>query len=233
MARRPGSTLLLALLANACGGTPTQPAYESKPVSPLLFLPICMPVQADIRCTVQYFDTHSAPPTLDVTELGVWSVSSEPDKQVDTDVAAVSRPGVVVPRGKGNIYIRVTYAGLQQSAGPSYAIDPAGPAVPLAPYLEGLVTEARTDSSIFLGPGIPEALVEIVDPPSEVGRTYLTDTVGFYRFKHLPLDVPITVRASKAGYVTSIKTNSGITIQPSFGQALNTGLGFELAHVQQ
>jgi hypothetical protein len=231
MARRPGSVFLVALLAHACGGTPTQPGYTDKPISPILFVPICAPVQFEIHCTVQYFDTHNR---LDVTELGVWSVSSEPDKQVDTDVATVSRPGIVVPRAKGNIYIRVTYAGHQQSAGPSYAIDPAGPAVPLAPYLEGIVSEARTDpSSIFFGPGIPDVLVEILDPPSEVGRTYLTDALGFYKFKHLPLDVPITVRVSKAGYVTSIKTNSGITIQPSFGQALNTGLGFELERVQQ
>jgi hypothetical protein len=231
MARRPGSVFLVALLAHACGGTPTQPGYTDKPISPILFVPICAPVQFEIHCTVQYFDAHNR---LDVTELGVWSVSSEPDKQVDTDVATVSRPGVVVPRGKGNIYIRVTYAGLQQSAGPSYAIDPAGTAIPLAPYLDGGVTEARTDSSIFLGPGIPEALVEILDPPSEVGRTYLTDAVGFYRFKHLPLGVPITVRVSKTGYITSTKTNSGITIQPPpFGQALNTGLGFVLERVQQ
>jgi hypothetical protein len=170
----------------------------------------------------------------DVTELGVWSISSEPDFSVNTDVAIVSRPGVVVPRTTGNIYIRVTYAGLHQSAGPAYAVDPAASPVPLAPYLEGGVSVARMDaSSIFLGPGIPDALVEIVDPPSEVGRTDRTDALGFYKFKFLPLDVPITVRVSKAGYVTSIKTDPGITIQPAFGYALNTGLGFELQPIQQ
>lgn len=230
MARRAGSVFLVALLAHACGGTPTQPSYTPKPLSPILFLPICVPVQFEIHCTVQYFDTHTA---LEVTELGVWSVSSEPDTQMDTDVAAVSKPGVVVPRTKGNIYVRVAYAGLHQSAGPAYAIDPAAPAVPLAPYLSGVVTEARMSPSVFSGPGIPDALVEVVDPPSEVGKTYLTQNSGYYRLKNLPLDVPITVRVSKAGYITSIKTNSGITIQSSFGQALNTGLGFELERVQQ
>jgi hypothetical protein len=230
MARRLGSLFLVALLAQACGGTPTQPSYTGIPLFPILFLPICAPVQSEIHCTVQYFDSHT---TYDVTEAGVWSVSSEPDSQVDTDIAAVSRPGVVVPHTKGNIYVRVTYAGLHQPAGPSFAVDPAASAVPLGPYLEGVVTEARSSPSVFLGPGIPGALVEVVDPPSEVGKTCLTVNSGGYRLKHFPLGVPITVRVSKAGYITSIKTNSGITIQATFGQALNTGLGFELERVQQ
>jgi hypothetical protein len=231
MVRRPASVLLFAFLAHACGGgTPTQPGYASKPLAPILFAPICAPVQSEVHCTEQYFDSHV---TSDVTVAGVWSVSSEPDTQVDTAVATVSRPGVVAPRTQGNIYIRVTYAGLHQTAGPSFAIDPAAPAVALGPYLEGVVTQARTSPSVFLGPGIPGALVEVLDPPSEVGRTCLTNNVGFYRLKHFPLDVPITVRVSNAGYVSLTKTNSGITIQPSFGQALNTGLGFELERVQQ
>lgn len=231
MPRIPRQIVLsLALTGSlcACDRSPTKPPYTGKPVQPILGYPACIPVQSEIHCTVSQLKADG---WSDVTANATWIVSLEPDVDVNTDIASIDRPGVITPRRPGKIYIRVRYDGGVTMAARSYAVAPGMAPVEFAPYLGAVVTEGSAQPSEFRGAGIPGVRMEILSPASEVGRETFTTEFGGYMFKHLPPDVPITVRASKAGYVSVIKTNTGITVS-GLGGASNTGLLFELQRVQ-
>lgn len=204
--------------------TPTEPTRSStKPINPVLGRPSCVPVQTEVHCTVLWWDGMGRP---DVTALANWSVSAEPFRQIDTDVATVVRPGVIAPLKRGAIHIRTAYSGQSSSASHSYALDPQGTAVPLVSYLTGTVAEAGGN---FTTP-LADVLLEVLAPADEVGKTDVTRG-GSYFLYHLPMNVPITIRASKAGYITATKTHAGFTDDASLGVPLNAVLHFELAKV--
>ena len=155
-----------------------------------------------------------------------WSVSAKPLEHVDSDVATVVRPGVIAPLKRGVIDIRVTYSGQWSSASHSYAVDPQTTPVRLAQYLSGSIAEAGGNFSTPL----ENVLVEVLAPAEEVGKTYLTRG-GSYFLYHLPMNVPITIRVSKPGYITLKKTHPGVTDDARVGAPLNAVLHFELAKV--
>jgi len=77
---------------------------------------------------------------------------------------------------------------------------------------------------------IQNALVEVLAPAAELGKTDVTRNGHFFLY-HLPMNLPITIRASKPGYITLTKTPPGITDDASIGVPLNAVLHFELAKV--
>lgn len=87
----------------------------------------------------------------------------------------------------------------------TYAVDPAAPAVALAPYLTGFVSEADGATPV------EGALVEIIDGASMVGRSDTTRVNGYYFIEHVRMATPMEVRASKTGYVPSVGTHPGVT----------------------
>ena len=227
MSRSIVCALISALAISSCSNeAPTEPTRTTTkpPPAPVLGRPVCAPVQTEVHCTVLWLDGRAR---TDVTPLANWSVSSEPFAQIDTDVATVVGPGVVAPLRRGNIYIRTTYSGKWSLAGHSYAVDPGTTPVPLVDYLSGMVAEVGGN---FTTP-IASVLVEVLAPAEEVGKTDVTRN-GHFFIHHLPMNVPITLRASKAGYVTATKTHPGVTDDPSLGVPLNSTLHFELAKVQ-
>lgn len=229
MGRALCCVLLSALTIAACGDAPTptspRPGTTKTPPGPVLLRPICAPVQTEVHCTVVWAETRSR---TDVTQLANWSVSSAPLSQIDTDVATVARPGVIVPLRRGSISILAAYGGQSSLASHSYAVEPGLSAVPLAPYLSGSIAEASTNFTV----PVAGVLVEVLAPPSEVGKNDAGRLNGHYFINHVPMNVPITLRASKAGYPTTTKTHPGITDDSSLGVPLNSSLHFELAKVQ-
>lgn len=208
-------------LASCSRLTPAEPTRSAKPIRPVLGRPTCAPVQVEVHCTVRWLDGMGSP---DVTALVNWSVSAKPLEQVDSDVATVVRPGVIAPLRRGVIDIRVTYSGQWSTASHSYAVDPQTTPVRLVQYLTGSVAEAGGNFSTPL----ENVLVEVLAPADEVGKTYFARG-GSYFLYHLPMNVPITIRASKAGYITATKTHPGITDDLSLGVPFNAVLHFELA----
>lgn len=219
--------LFPALAIGSCNiGPPTRPTDGTgrKPVQPVLSRPVCAPIDTEVHCTVRWLDGAGSP---DVTALADWSVSSAPLQQIDTDIATVVRPGVVAPRRQGIIDIHARYNGQSSSASHSYRVDPRSTPVRLAQYLTGRVAEVGTNFTTT----ISGALVEVIAPTEEAGKSVITRS-GSFSIYHLPMDVPITIRASRAGYIASTKTHPGITDDPRIGAPLNSSLHFELAKAQ-
>jgi hypothetical protein len=121
----------------------------------------------------------------DVTAAASWSVTEEPFSITPTTVAVVSAPGIIAALRPGNIYIYARYAGQSGFAGHSYAVDPVSPAVHLAPYLTGMVSEVGVTPTHAIGIG--DVFVEILDPPSEAGKSDVTRSNGFYVINHIPM----------------------------------------------
>jgi hypothetical protein len=224
MSRAIGCAVVSVIASSSCTLAPTEPTRSSaKPINPVLASPTCVPVQTEVHCAVRWLDGMGSP---DVTALANWSVSAQPFEQIDSDIATVVRPGVIAPLRRGPIYIRTTYNGTWSLASHSYAVDPQTTPVALVPYLMGSVAEAGSNFSTPL----ENVLVEVLAPAEEVGKTYLTRG-GSYRLNHLPMNVPITIRASKPAYITLTKTHPGITDDARIGAPLNAVLHFELAKV--
>jgi hypothetical protein len=222
MSRAIACALISVLSLSSCSRlTPIEPTGSGKPISPVLGRPTCAPVQFEVHCTVRWWDGMGSP---DVTALANWSVSERPLEQVDSDVATVVRPGVIAPLKRGVIDIRVAYNGQSSSASHSYSVDPQTAPVRLAQYLTGSVAEAGGNFSTSL----ENVLIEVLAPADEVGKTYLT-RFGHYYLYHLPMNAPITIRASKSGYITLTKTHPGVTDDARVDAPLNAVLHFELA----
>jgi hypothetical protein len=218
---RSCAAFLSALIAQNCGSTPT-PVQPTKPVpGPILLRPICAPVGSDVHCTVVSLDKGIS---TDVTAAASWSASDNWSSIRPTPVATVSAPGIIAPLRAGNIYIFASYGGSSEFAGHSYAVDPMAPAVSLAPYLTGLVREVGSTSAL----GIPDVFVEILDPSTEAGKSDVTRSNGYYFIDHVPMNTPLTARASKPGYLTATNVHPGISDDPVTGTPLNDSLHFEL-----
>lgn len=216
--------LFSALAVGTCNiGPPTRPTDGTgrKPVQPVLGRPVCAPVATEVHCTVRWLDGTGSP---DVTALAAWSVSLRPLEQIDTDIATVVSPGVIAPVRHGIIDIRANYNGQSSSAAHSYLVGPGSIPVRRAQSLSGVVTEVGANSTTW----IPDTLVEVLAPPEEVGKSAIA-RFGSFSIHHLPMNVPITLRASKAGYITSTTTHPGITDDPIIDAPLNNSLRIELA----
>jgi hypothetical protein len=77
---------------------------------------------------------------------------------------------------------------------------------------------------------IPDVRVEIVDGGIDTGKYDQTRVNGAYLLEHLRMGVPLTVRASKPGYVASTQTHPGI-VDDSSGYPEPNSLHFRLARV--
>jgi hypothetical protein len=143
---------------------------------------------------------------IDVTAAAKWYASLTNDWGTPSPAVTVSAPGVFTPVQPGTILIHVTYVTQIGTAPHTYAVDPSRPAVTLAPYLDGTVTEL--DGTTPIG----GATVEIVSAGPEYGKSATTlDTNGAFAIYDVVMNVPYTVQASKAGYVTSVQTTPPIT----------------------
>jgi hypothetical protein len=167
--------------------------------------------------------------TIDVTGSATWVVadSNLSDELTPSSVAMVAAPGRIVPLRQGNISIHVRSPTVQVAhvvAPHTYAVDPAAPAIALAPDLSGFVFEVDGFTLI------PDVRVEIVDGGIDTGKYDQTRVNGAYFLEHLRMGVPLTVRASKPGYVASTQTHPGI-VDDSSGYPEPNFLHFRLARV--
>jgi hypothetical protein len=202
-----------ALVCVACGETPTQPSAQ--PPSPrdptsMLRRPVCGVDGSNVRCTVTLWELGRG--ERDVTKTATWLVSATPLSFTPTSLAAVMAPGVIVPRRVGDISIFVEHATSRTVANYSFAVGPERQAVPLAPYLMGFVSGPAAPV------GIGGAKVEIVDGP-DAGKSDTTRDNGYYFINHVRMDAPFTVRVSKPGFITVLRSHPGIvasgpTLQP-------------------
>jgi hypothetical protein len=142
---------------------------------------------------------------VDVTAAVTWSASdsSFSDCPTSSSVAIVASPGVIRPVRRGSVSIHVCNASGHRVALHAYAVDPAGPAVPLAPYVGGLVSEANGATPIV------GAVVEIIDGGVDTGKTDTTRVNGTYFIEHIRMGMPFTVRASKPGYLSAESRHPG------------------------
>jgi hypothetical protein len=166
--------------------------------------------------------------TIDVTDSATWMVadSNLSDGLPPSSVAMVAAPGRIVPLRQGNIAIHVrspTVLG-QVVAPHTYAVDPAARAIALAPNLFGFVFEEDGFTVIS------NVRVEIVDGGIDTGKYDQTRVNGAYFIEHLRMGAPLTVRASKPGYVASTQTHPGI-VDDSSGYPEPNSLHFRLARV--
>jgi hypothetical protein len=196
--------LVLLVGLCGCGQAPTRPTYVSRDPSTGLLPPVCTPVQQEVHCTEMMWTRDRG--TIDVTASATWSVadSSLSDGLTASSIAAVSSPGIIAPVRQGNISIHVRYLTDHAVAPHTYAIDPTASAIPLAPDLTGFVSEVDGTTPIA---GV---LIEIIDGAYNSGKTATTLANGYYFIEHLRMASPLTVRASKSGYSTSVGTHPGI-----------------------
>jgi hypothetical protein len=185
--------------------------------------PVCTPVQIEVHCTVT-MQVLDSPARTDITGVATWSVSEDPFSAVPTTIAGVTAPGVIVPFRPGDIYIRADYFAnglrISNTAQHSYAVSPTSPAVVLSVYLAGSLFE-------FGGfKPIDDVLIEIIDGP-DAGRSARAIN-GSYLIKYVAMNVPFTVRASKAGYETLEQRHPGIVDEPTVGNPLNNHLNLFL-----
>lgn len=210
-----GAVLFASSVASSTcdNNTPTQPTSRSsgRGSGPILLRPVCTPVGIEIHCTVIYGG-------VDVTAVAGWSPSADPFSDVETTVATVAAPGVIVPLRPGDISIRVRYFKASQLALHSYAVDPSAPPIPLANYLSGSVRD------VIASTPIEGAKVEIIGGP-DTGKSDQTRINGYFAIHHMRMGVPITFRASKTGYAPATGTHPGITDDPRIGTPLNDSLG--------
>jgi len=201
----PRAVLAFALLGGlcGCGEAPTPPTEVSRSPQMAVLRPVCTPVRNEIHCTETVSERDRG--TVDVTTSATWSVadSNLSDGLAASSSARVASPGVIIPLRQGNIAIHVRYLGERSVATHTYAVDPAAPAVPLAPYLTGFVSEVDGMSAIA---GVR---VEIVDGDYDSGKSATTLINGYYFIEHLRMARSFTVRASKSGYLTSEATHPG------------------------
>lgn len=196
--------LASALFAAACGETaPTQPS-NPRPLAQFVRQPVCAPVGVEVHCTVQA--PLNGVGDVDVTASATWTVaeSNSSDGFTSIDVAVVAAPGRIVPVRSGNIAIHVRIPGAHNVAQHTYAVDPAAPAIVLAPAIAVAVTDATTGASI------PDAKVEIISGGIDTGKSIQTLGNGAGSLQHLRMGVAFTIRASKAGYVASDMTTAPI-----------------------
>lgn len=217
--------VLLASTTWGCGqaGTPIQPSTKPQRQT-VLRAPVCSPgATSAVNCTVSMWFAGQG--DVDVTRDATWFVTDS-NLVFDTpsSVAAVSAPGVFIPIRPGNISIQASYLGDRQAAPHTYAVDPNSPAVALAPYLMGFVSELDGTTPIA---GVR---VEIANDGADSGKSDITRVNGYYFINHVRMNTPLTVRASKAGFVSSVQTHPGIT-DNVYGYPGNNFLHFRLARV--
>jgi hypothetical protein len=216
----------LALIVGLCGcrEAPTQPTHLSHDPATVLRPPACAPVLSEVHCTVRMWIRNEG--EVDVTALATWYAadSNLSDGLTPSSVAKVSSPGRITPVQPGNVSIHVRYLADHTTAPHSYAVDRAAPAVALAPCLMGFVSEADGTTPI------EGALVEIIDGAGMAGRSDTTRVNGYYFIEHVRMATPMEVRASKAGYVTSVGTHPGIT-DDALGYPYPSFLHFRLSRI--
>jgi hypothetical protein len=225
MKARRQAALVLALLVVAAGcgqsETPAEPSGKAQ-LTRLLRAPVCSTGPASaVTCTVSMY--FSGQGDIDVTRDATWLVTpSQFEWETASSVAVVSRPGLITPVRRGDIAISASYLGDRESALHTYEVDPNSAPVTLAPYLSGTVTE-RDGTTVVTG-----VLIEITGDGADNGKSDTTRVNGAYFINHVRMNTPLTVRASKAGYETSVQKHPGITDAPN---GLNNTLGFQLARL--
>jgi hypothetical protein len=186
-----------------------------------LLPPVCAPVSTEVRCTVSALLAGGERP--DLTTSVTWSAadSTLSDGLVPSTVAVVSAQGVLMPQQRGNVAIHARHPRYGHSVAPySYLVDPSSPAVALAPFLMGFVSEVDGTAPI------QGVAIEILDGGSERGKSDVTRVNGYYFIQHIRMGVPLTVRASKAGYQSVVSTHAGIV--DASGHPIENFLHFRL-----
>ena len=178
-----------ALIAPACaqdeGGSPTGPTPASQVITQIDVVgPMTSPKPGD---TAQFQATallaNGASRT--VTALSTWD-------STDTNVATVTREGVVTVVAAGEVDIRATYQGVTGSKRLTVAAAPTAPPGPPAPAtfsVSGTIKDAAG------GTPLAGATVTVKNAPAFA----LSDAKGQYRVNGMRAGT-ITLRVVKAGY---------------------------------
>ncbi len=206
---------LVALAAGCSGASSAPPLKPSKPTDNAPLRVSCTPDQLSVRCTASVFGVGN------VTSQTRWWATETLGATTDTSAVVFFGAGLATAVQPVSVYIRGEYRNegggtLAGLAPHSYQMTPAGTPVPLA-YVSGQVN----------APGLGGATVEIVEGEG-AGKRDVTRDSGFFMIEHLKLGAPFTIRASKAGYVPELKTNSGI-IDDVYGFPANNTVNFALA----
>jgi hypothetical protein len=218
-------SLTLAIGLSACGLSPTEPTFTPHDRSEVLFPPACTPVRFEVRCTVTWWVRDQG--TSDVTLLATWTATDSglSDGLTPSSVAYAPMPGRIVPLRAGNIGIVASYANQRVFSAHTYAVDPAAPAVVLVPYLRGVVFESDGKTSIA------DARVEIVDGGIDTGKSGQTAANGAFSIQDVRMGVPLTLKASKTGYVPAVLSIPPIA-DDDLGYPQASPLNFKLQRVQ-
>ncbi len=208
---------LLVLVLAGCGDTPPSLGSPLRPSRPVDAAPLrisCTPEPPSLRCTASVFGTGN------VTSQTKWWASEIYVFTTESSGVVFFAPGIVTAVRSTNIYVRGEYrnsgGGVLRAVAPhSYEMTPGGAPVPLA-YVSGQVNV----------PGLGGATVEVIDGEG-TGKRDLTRDNGFYMIEHMKLGVPFTLRASRDGYASESKTNSGI-VDDVFGVPANNTVNFTL-----
>ena len=222
MVRTATSIAIVVFIACDTSIQPTRPRQTG--ATTFLLPPVCRPVDIEIHCAATGVINGQR---MGMTNLVTWSVadSALSDGLTPSSAAVISAPGIVTPLRPGIVAVHARYPNVGHSvAHYTYAVDPSSPPVVLAPHLTGFVSEADGQTAVA------GALVEILAGGPETGKTDTTRVNGYYFIQHVRMGIPMTVRASKAGYESVVSSHPGIVDSPS-GHPEGNFLHFRLHRV--
>lgn len=202
---------LLALAASACDSTPTEPTQVPLPPTLLQIVDWNFGTSTTTARVQALWLVFEGPP-VDVTARATWE-SSAPG------VMGIEGPGRIVTLATGEADLRVTYQGaVKTHYFRVYAGEPPWPAFRAgeAVSIGDTVRDASNPSS---PQGIGGVTLEIISGHN-AGRVFTTDATGWYTL-HPPFTCgPITMRATKAGYLDA--TASSVMCQSGMPKILMT-----------
>ncbi len=219
------SAVVLVFLPLGACTSPSVPTALPKPQGPPALLVVCHTTPT-LTCSASLYGEG------DVTAKATWSAADSFRLAMDVPVTASSAvvfksPGVPTVLRAQNVYIRADYNSpryghLRNIAPHAYALDPGGLAVPLA-YVTGVVFTGGIPGNGVVG----GATVEIIDGEGTGKQDVTLDANGGYMIEFLRLDHPFTARASKPGYSSDVRQNTGI-VDDANGYPSNTSLAFSI-----
>ena len=189
------------------------------------------PTELQVRCVdLPALQCSALYGTVDVTAQARWSAADSFRLAMDVPVTASTavefpQPGIPRALRHANVYIRADYVSGAQAthfiAPHSYAVDPSQPPVRLA-YVSGETFTERVGGAALGG-----VTIEIVDGAGIGSSVVSRDDNASYMIEFLPVNIPFTARASKAGYVPDVRTHPGI-VDDGNGYPSNNFLHFAL-----
>ena len=219
---RAALIVVICALAHGCT-TNTVTAPSSKPLPPPDLL---------VRCSAQaLFSCSAVYDGRDVTQRSRWSAAESFRLAMDVPVSASTAvdfplPGVPHAVRRQNVYIRADYPvtdgySARSIAPHAYRLDPSQPPEALS-FLSGDAYSNVVGGAILGGVNI-----DIIEGESAGAHAVTLDANGSYMIEFLRLNAPFTARASKSGYLTTVKQHPGI-VDDSNGYPSNTFLHFAL-----